>query len=124
MVLPTQMAVCGVGRQDGHTGLLVDTRTGLQQLGVGVELTVRQQEDALPGSHCFMACWQTLLRQVVIKVFFHFAFKVFLVPFPFATMNNRIVFEKDDHCHRFLGNLIKKCCTYICSSSSDPIMSL
>lgn len=95
MVLPTQMAVCGVRRQDGYVGLLVNTGTGLQQLGVGVELTVGQQENAFPRSHCIMACWQTFLRQVVNKIFFHLAFKVFLIPFLFAEcIKNRILYKK------------------------------
>lgn len=94
MVLPAQMAVCGVGRQNGYTGLLVYTGTGLQ-MGVGVELTVGQQEDALPRSHCTMARRQTLLCQVIVKVFFHLAFKVFLIPFPFAVcVTNRIWFKR------------------------------
>lgn len=84
MVLTAQMAVCGVGRQDGYAGLLVNTGSGLQQLGVGVELPVGQQQDAFPRDHSIVACWQTLLREVIIKIFFHLTFKVFLVPFLFA----------------------------------------
>lgn len=95
MVLPTQMAVCGVGRQDGYAGLLIATGTSLQQLGVRVELTVWQQEDSLPGSHRVMARRQTVLRQVIVKVFFHLALKVFLVPFLFAMcIKNRISFKR------------------------------
>lgn len=95
MVLPAQVAVCGVGGQDGYAGILVDTGTGLQQLGVGMELTVGQQEDALPGSHRIMARRQTLLRQVVVKVFFHLAFEVFLIPLLFAVcIKNRILFKR------------------------------
>lgn len=30
MILPTQMAVCGMGGQDCYAGLLVHTGTGLQ----------------------------------------------------------------------------------------------
>lgn len=84
MVLPTQMVVCGVRRQDGDTGLLVNTGASLEQLGVWVELTVGQQEDAFPRCYSIMACWQTFLCEIIVVVFFHLAFKVFLIPFLFA----------------------------------------
>lgn len=89
MVLPAQVAVWGVGRQDGYVVLLVDAGTGLQQLGVGMKLTVGQQEDSLPWSHRIVACRQTLIRQVVVKIFLHLTLKVFLVPFLFAAVNEK-----------------------------------
>lgn len=84
MVLATQLAVCGVGWQDGYTGLLIHAGPGLQQLGVGVQLAVGQQEDALARGHSVTAGRQALLCQIIIKVLLHLTLKVILIPFLFA----------------------------------------
>lgn len=123
MVLSPQVAVWSVGRHDGNAGLLFDTGTDLQQLGVGVELTVGQQEDALSWSQGVVARRQAFLCQVIIIVFFHVAFKVPLVPFSFSEhafwklkkVLKNVYFIKKNKIHL---------ATYICSSSSEPIMSL
>lgn len=84
VVLATQVAVCGVRRQHGDVGLLVNTGPHLQQLGVGVELAVGQQEDALPWSHGVVARRQALVGQLVVKVLLHLALEVLLIPLALA----------------------------------------
>lgn len=84
VVLATQVAMCGMRRQHGDVGLLLDAGSHLQQLGVGVQVAVGQQQYALPRSHGVVACWQALVGQLVIEVFLHLAFKVLLVPLALA----------------------------------------